>query len=978
VVEVAELHRRLQAARIALLGPVEISAGGRAIPVPGRPARVLIALATAARPQSLDVLANVVWDDDPPLTHRAALHVHLGTLRRLLADAGDAAVVVRTGDRYALDQRGCELDSTLATDLVHAAHALLGPDPTTARQLVTAALGLWRGQPFTVDGGIVDVAGFRQAERLRRDAEELSVECLLAAGDATAAEDASVRLVTEEPLRETRWAQLLRARAMAGRTAEALATYQDARHTLVESLGIEPGDALRELEAAVLTGDLRSLHPPSTAATATALARPPASSGALIGRDREIASISAHLARDEAVVIMGPPGVGKTRLATEVARAMEDVVWIDVGDDAVAPAIAAVSDWVRSHPDGVVVFDNAESAPDEIASAARQLRSHAPRVAVMVTSRVPLALDAAVEVVAPLALPTDGAGEPEIEGSPAVRAVRAALAELAPATSVSSADAARLARRAGGLPILIRLVAAAARALPIEVLASHPTAAEVDAIDPAVDALLDAVGAPGRQAFLDIAVLASSFDLALGARLTGLAPGDLESVLLDLVDHGLVQAQPDDQLPYSVLPPLRDAAARSSSATNRATVLDRLADACLDRALALDTAASAGAAVDDALASLVPLVDAALEHLEVTDDSTRALALVCRLERPLYIAGWWTEKLALFDRALAIPGPPTAMRARAHVYRARPGFLHQLDAAHATAAEAIATEIDHAYLLAYARHVRSIIEWWNGRHAAAIELARDAAGRFDAAGRTAEWTEANKFAGVAMVFDGDAAGGIEVQHDTLAVARRDVDSPFLIAHHLAYLAHSHAMLGDDDAALADWTESLELCRRIGNRGTAVHVAIALADLAVDRGQADHALELVTHALDLVRAGRAWAYEPWAWTVAARAHHRAGAVDLSRGCARRALEQLPHVPPGETARLAVELAHVAAERGDAAVAARLLLVASTTEGQRELPFVPMRERVRRAELERSFGAEVDALRASGRRLTLREAAGPLLA
>jgi hypothetical protein len=102
-------------------------------------------------------------------------------------------------------------------------------------------------------------------------------------------------------------------------------------------------------------------------------------------------------------------------------------------------------------------------------------------------------------------------------------------------------------------------------------------------------------------------------------------------------------------------------------------------------------------------------------------------------------------------------------------------------------------------------------------------MSADAAERFASADRTLEWSEARKFLGVAMVFAGDAEHGLEVQHDALDVVRRSIETPFAVAHGLAYLGHCHRMLGDDLAALACWTEAIATCREIGNRGTAIHI-----------------------------------------------------------------------------------------------------------------------------------------------------------
>jgi tetratricopeptide (TPR) repeat protein len=352
---------------------------------------------------------------------------------------------------------------------------------------------------------------------------------------------------------------------------------------------------------------------------------------------------------------------------------------------------------------------------------------------------------------------------------------------------------------------------------------------------------------------------------------------------------------------------------------------------------------------------------------------------VCRLERPLYTLGWWSEKVALFDSALGIPGPITKMRARAHAFRSRAGPLHLLDPNHAALAESMASELGEVLLAAYARSLRAIWLWWSGDFERSIELSGSAAARFEAAGRTLEWSEARKFLGVAMVFAGETAGGLEIQQSTLATVRR-TGAPFHVAHHLAYLGHCRRMLGDDAAALADLTEALEICRDVGNRGTAIHLCITLGELAVERGDAPGALALTAEALELIEAARGWTYEPWAWTVALRAHAHLGDLDAALTCGRRALARLARVPSGEGTRLAGELADVALRRGEPETAVRLMRVARESDDVRELPFRPRREVERFEDLDGRICAALGERPhgpPTGDQLSIAEAAGRLL-
>jgi DNA-binding SARP family transcriptional activator len=979
------LRARVAAPRVGILGPVVVGREGDMRAVRGHSARLLVGLATATGACSLDRLAELVWGDDLPRTYRAALHVHLGTLRRALAEASEGCRIARADDGYRLELDGWEVDATLATDLVTAARDGVHADPRVALELLEQAIELWRGEPFVVDGDAVDVPARHHLDTVRHEADELLVEALIAIGDASRAEAAAKRAVEAEPLRENRWGQLLRARYLAGRPADALATYQAARTTLADALAIEPGRHLRDLEAAVLTHDLARLRLP--ASEGDAVTAPPATGGPCIGRDAALARMTGTIATHRRLLIIGPPGVGKTRLAIEATREHAGPVgWVDLreGPGSREAALARIVDWARRTPDALVVIDNAEAAADDVRSTVGTIGRTAPAVAVIVTSQVTLGVDLSVETLQPLGMPELGAGDDAVEAAAAVQVLRAALTELAPGVTLAADDVAQLCRRAGGLPLVLRLTAAAARALPVDALMKLPVSVAGDQIDRATGALVALLTDDARDAFADLSVLPGDYDDVLGAGVAGMAPDRFAGVVLALTDQGLLQARPEQRLPYSMLEPIRTVAARYLASSGRhSAVLDRYADTCIERARALQETAITGndSALAERLDADLPRHRRALAHLTDTRDAERALRLVCSLEAPLYTLGWWAEKVELFDEALRIPGPPSAMRARTHMFRARPGPLHMFDFHHIELAETMATELGHAGIAAFAKHLHSIGLIWAGRTDEAIELATQATEHFAAAGRTFEWGEARRYLGVALVLHGDAVDGLEMQRDVLGAARSSGNA-FLVAHRLSYLGHCHHLLGDDTAALVDWTEARDTFRRIGNRGTAIHTCIGLAEIAADRGDHELALVRAGEAIELAGAARAFTYGPWTWTVAMRAHVLAGDRHAATTCARRAIDGLPRVPPGETVRLAIELAHIAVANGSLTAASRLLGVVRETDDVRELPFPAPSEHERLAAVESAvtehLGTDAWHHINAGRHCTLAEAAGELIA
>jgi DNA-binding SARP family transcriptional activator len=216
--------------------------------------RVLLGVlvAHANRPVSADLLADAMWSGEPDRAEsNVRLHVHrlrraLGDRERLSFGSGGYRLVVEPG----------ELDAERFESLADEASDLAGGDPQRGVELLREALGLWQGQrPY--DGLDVPLLA-DEAQRLidrHTAAMEALYEAELACGrDAEIVGDLS-DLVRRYPLRERLAALLMTALYRAGRQAEALQVYQDARRRLVDELGLEPGPELRAVEQQVLAGE---------------------------------------------------------------------------------------------------------------------------------------------------------------------------------------------------------------------------------------------------------------------------------------------------------------------------------------------------------------------------------------------------------------------------------------------------------------------------------------------------------------------------------------------------------------------------------------------------------------------------------------------------------------------------------------------------------------------------------------------------
>ncbi|MEU6409271.1 BTAD domain-containing putative transcriptional regulator [Microbispora sp. NPDC046933] len=236
---------------VRLLGPVEVTSGGRCLPL-GPPQRraVLAALAVDAdRPVTLRTLIERVWDD-PPDGATDSLYAHIARLRQALTATG--ASIERRGGGYALGVDPERVDAYRFRRLARQAQGAC--DDLTRAALLAEAMELWRGAPL---------AGIRGdwAARMRYGIEQQFVGTVVTWAQAHLRLGRPDMVVTEltplvprYPLAEPLASMLMRGLQALGRTAEAVALYARLRGYLADHLGIEPGPELRELHLRMLRG----------------------------------------------------------------------------------------------------------------------------------------------------------------------------------------------------------------------------------------------------------------------------------------------------------------------------------------------------------------------------------------------------------------------------------------------------------------------------------------------------------------------------------------------------------------------------------------------------------------------------------------------------------------------------------------------------------------------------------------------------
>jgi WD40 repeat protein/DNA-binding SARP family transcriptional activator len=325
--------------RFQVLGPLEVEADDGPVALGGPKERLLLAL-LLTRPNQVvpvETLVRGLWGEQPPPTAAKTLQSHVMRLRwalepgRARGAAGEVLVTRQPG--YLLRVAPGALDAMRFEELIATARrALSKEEADDAASTLREALELWRGQAFEefLDTDVGAAESDRLAE-LRLGALEDRIEADLRLGRHRELVAELEGLVREQPLRERLWAQLMLALYRSGRQADALLAYQRARSVLVEELGIDPGAELRRLQAAVLAQD--PVLDLSLAAEATAARELPEALQPLgppfMGRAAELAWLEAALTRAAhghggAVFLAGAPGMGKTRLAAELAQELHD------------------------------------------------------------------------------------------------------------------------------------------------------------------------------------------------------------------------------------------------------------------------------------------------------------------------------------------------------------------------------------------------------------------------------------------------------------------------------------------------------------------------------------------------------------------------------------------------------------------------------------------------------------------------------
>jgi predicted ATPase/DNA-binding SARP family transcriptional activator len=579
---------------VKLFGEMQVLQAGEALHVRGAKQRALLArlALSRGRPVSSDQLVDQLWGDGQTANPANALQAQVAQLRRILG----ASAIVTSAAGYALDVSAGDVDVARFEELVAEGRRRSAEgDLAMASRVLRDALRLRRGEPLSEFA----YAGFADSDRAHLNeltlvATESRVEADLGLGRHNELVGELEALCRAHPLRERLWELLMLALYRAGRQAEALRSYTQIRDRLVSDLGIDPGSGLRELETRIIVQDpslvaeqQAPMQAPSIGNVAGNLSEPLSS---FLGRNTELEQLGEAFRTSRLVTLIGPGGVGKTRLAVEAATRMRDEypggVWlIELAEvterEGVAPTAAvtlgasgnapgetrppqSTGELIVRHLAGrslVVVLDNCEHVIDEAAMLAQTLLGAVPGLRLVATSREPLG------VRGESLIPVAGLA-PSVAAELFVDRARAVLPGFHPDEAAEEVIGS-ICRRLDGLPLAIELAAARLRALPLSTLAerlddrfavltrgARTVLPRQQTLRAVVDWSYDLLFDEERRMFRRLSVFVGGCELAAVEAVCGddeIPSTDTLDAISALVDKSLVTAPASDQTRFSQL-----------------------------------------------------------------------------------------------------------------------------------------------------------------------------------------------------------------------------------------------------------------------------------------------------------------------------------------------------------------------------------------------------------------------------------------
>ncbi|WHT16680.1 BTAD domain-containing putative transcriptional regulator [Crossiella sp. CA-258035] len=884
--------------RFGVLGPLAVwTAEGTPVPVPGPEVRALLAalLAREGEWTPVPALIDDLWQSDLPANPVNALQIRVSRLRRALdaAEPGARALIEYRADSYRLQ---APTDAAEFQALLRRARTAA---PHSRAAHLTEALARWRGPALPEFAEAPFAAPVRQRwQELRLTAVADLAEARLALGEQHTVLAELAEWVRRHPAHERLRASHLRALYLAGRQPEALAGYAEFRACLTDQ-GLDPSPALTALHQAILTRD-----PALTPEPVRHPGNLPAPVTELIGRETNLADLRKALASARLVTLTGPGGVGKTRLALAAAaeHTEPDGAWLVElagvrAADPLAEAVMTVlgirentmlgpipaADPLDHHhrltaylagKRLLLLLDNCEHLPDEVATLSRALLHAAPGLRILTTSREPLSTPGElVHPVAPLDLPADH--EDPLQSS-AVRLFHARAQDADPAFTLTPANTPAviaLVRDLDGLPLALELAAAKIRSLGVHQLAArlddrfrlHATGnrgnpARQRTLHALLDWSWDLLTDPERVVLRRLAVLdggtlpaieAICADTPLpGTEASGPGPAvaahEVAEVLSRLVDRSMVTVV-DGGARYRLLHTVAAyARARLTDAGEAKAVRARHSHHYLT--LAETTPSADLAALDAERGNFQCALDTAVaqEHAAHALRLADALAWYwLRRGRVRQAARWCAD-------ALALPGPPSAARARVRCWAAGIAIVADLEPDQAASARTALTafdDLDDPVGEAMAHWFLAYVLLHSGDLDTSEELTTRAATAFRALGHSWGLAVTTCVQANHALTRGDLTTAHTHAEAAVALFRAvgDRGGELLTTYPRATLAELH---GDHDLAERLHRDGLALAEDLGMWAEAADRLCGLGRIALLRGDHHTARDLLTRAGEL--------------------------------------------------------------------------------------------------------------------------------
>mgnify|MGYP001825449457 CR=1 FL=1 len=708
------------ATEFRILGEMQVVQSGQPRDLGSLRQRGLLArlIVRAGQPASADHLIDELWPDEVPGKARHTLHVYVSRIRASLGDDRDRLLSDTSGYRLQLEPD--EVDaSRFERRSAEGRAAYDDGRAADAAETLAAALSLWRG-PALVEFADESFAATEatRLDQLRLTALEDRVWADLACGRYAELTEELRGLTLEQPYREVFWEQRMLALYRAGRQAEALHVFAEARTRLADELGIEPGPALRRMEQRVLNQDPEltpgaSERPPASVVPSAPPSNLPLQRTTFVGRERDLAIAGELLLASRLLTLTGAPGAGKTRMALRLASDHR----ASFPDGTLFVSLAGVADAQRlgttvataldtllgreptpaDRDDGLLqglsgrrlllVLDNLEQLGGDVGPISR-LVDEAPGSTILATSRAPLGLVGEQEVpVLPLAVPPEGAAtDPaRLSAYDSVALLLTRVRAFDPVFEVTTANAeavSGIVRRLDGLPLAIELGASRLRLLtpqdllarlehrlPLLTAGTKDTVARHQTLRDAIAWSYELLEPAEQHLFRCLGIFVGGFTAKAAAGVARLtldaAWAGIESLLAQSLLHRPVDT---GEARFTMLQTLREFALEQLDAAGElkgvrdghAHYYLLMAEATVDE--------EAGDSADVSATGLAPEIDnvrAALQRCAQGGDRRAGLRLAAVGWRAWQAAGRLTEGREWLELLLAEPGPEPTLRAEA-------------------------------------------------------------------------------------------------------------------------------------------------------------------------------------------------------------------------------------------------------------------------------------------------------------------------